>query len=839
MSNNINRGPRSSVSGLGTTSSLGTVWSSIIAPIKRFWEVPAIHLSTYYGTPNQLGRPGPVLAVWVERAAMLRSRAKQRLKKQQQQQQKLQAATASGTLISNPSSLSHHTVTTQTGTSFSRGSNSSPSVLSDLVGVAHSPTSARNGGVQRILKCVTSGATSTALSDDSPVPEIEGVLLVTPRAIERYQLNGLPMKRVALPDTITCFVPTKIAGVGRVFVCGTQKGRVYVLKASMFDSMLIFDTACIDRNLCQSLQRATSPAGTSSCLRSQTNVSCFTAPKKVSVFADPPRLLAEVMIHRRLTSKCYESRTSFLSDRGVARAAGDAEGGKRRPSLTSLADADGDQRAATHEAPNGQEEDLESYPALLLSCLSTLTGDGMTSALLEARANALREAQSLDVGQNAGQSLGQSLGSSRFQPVQRSVSRRGSEPRNDGDRESGIPESGNQSSTLDDHVLSGGLVDSESDLSYDEATLERDQRLMTVLQERLASRAEICSLGVKCSFSNFSETLLAGDSRGRIFAWDVPSGRLIYVFEYPKQPELARDTPCTSDFVDDSSSYAPEHDVLGGIHVAALLAIHVQKAEHHLWAGYGSGLIAVYSLATGSLVRLLRESAAIRAIELASQMAVVLTLSGNHTLTAWNSRTFVPIKSFTMDQLTSGLPITCLKIVECERRIHGSPQAILFLGCVDGSIAIQRLCWEDPVCRSRSHSTHAHLRLSDVSPAPYGAFTTMQTGFLDSVSTAPFNSIEGVYAEPPSTSGIHKASVPAQLHHAGQQELCCTLLRAFVRDAAPRCPISALWVDASLDTLFIGDASGIVATLLPIRHLFGGGIPEMPKHNGSRSSGVG
>lgn len=38
-------------------SSTSSLWSSIVGPIKKLWEVPTIHLSTYYGLPNQAGRP--------------------------------------------------------------------------------------------------------------------------------------------------------------------------------------------------------------------------------------------------------------------------------------------------------------------------------------------------------------------------------------------------------------------------------------------------------------------------------------------------------------------------------------------------------------------------------------------------------------------------------------------------------------------------------------------------------------------------------------------------------------------------------------------------------------
>lgn len=68
----------------------------------------------------------------------------------------------------------------------------------------------------------TSSISNPAVSVEEIIPEIEGVLLVTPCAIERYQLNGTIVKRAALPEAITAFLGTKIAGIGRVFLCGTQ-----------------------------------------------------------------------------------------------------------------------------------------------------------------------------------------------------------------------------------------------------------------------------------------------------------------------------------------------------------------------------------------------------------------------------------------------------------------------------------------------------------------------------------------------------------------------------------------------------------------------------------------
>lgn len=142
---------------------------------------------------------------------------KQRAKKQLQR--KLQApssnVSSSMTTPSGPTSQSN---------SFRAGSVATsigvPSVSDFATG--HNRNDSKVRSVHRLIRRVTTGTTSVTASEDSSVPEIEGVLLVTPRAIERFQLNGLPMKRAALPETITCFVPAKIAGVGRVLICGTQ-----------------------------------------------------------------------------------------------------------------------------------------------------------------------------------------------------------------------------------------------------------------------------------------------------------------------------------------------------------------------------------------------------------------------------------------------------------------------------------------------------------------------------------------------------------------------------------------------------------------------------------------
>lgn len=46
------------------TASTLSLWGSIVNPIKKLWEVPTIYLSTFYGLPNQAGRPVSINRGW-------------------------------------------------------------------------------------------------------------------------------------------------------------------------------------------------------------------------------------------------------------------------------------------------------------------------------------------------------------------------------------------------------------------------------------------------------------------------------------------------------------------------------------------------------------------------------------------------------------------------------------------------------------------------------------------------------------------------------------------------------------------------------------------------------
>lgn len=208
-----------------------------------------------------------------------------------------------------------------------------------------------------------------------------------------------------------------------------------------------------------------------------------------SVFANPPRLVAEVVIEHSSTSDSASEvkpleHTSFSSSHPTLRAdANDA--------------ASSSELSPTSRSTGGKEKTFSNLENPLLSCLSTLTGDGMTSALLEARALAVQEAYHRGMLSSSLVFKQQEDGRSNFTS-------------HDNDSSNNCNTSTFVTPTLK-------TVDQlEQPCNVAPSLLFSDSQLMQALQASLACRSEICSVTVKCSFANFAEALLAGDSKGRV-----------------------------------------------------------------------------------------------------------------------------------------------------------------------------------------------------------------------------------------------------------------------------------------------------------------------------------
>jgi len=83
-------------------------------------------------------------------------------------------------------------------------------------------------------------------------------------------------------------------------------------------------------------------------------------------------------------------------------------------------------------------------------------------------------------------------------------------------------------------------------------------------------------------------------------------------------------------------------------------------------------------------------------------------------------------------------------------------------------------------------------------------------GTLPVTDDAPFSDIKA------SSRSFEQEELGAD---ANTSSVMCILVRNFVRETEPKCPVTSIAIDLALDAAFIGDASGIVATLHPIGHL--------------------
>lgn len=74
-----------------------------------------------------------------------------------------------------------------------------------------------------------------------PRNELQGLVVASPLSLERFSFEGRLLQRAAPPQPLTCCRGGKIGGVGRVLLCGSQAGRVFIVNAETFDLMLELD----------------------------------------------------------------------------------------------------------------------------------------------------------------------------------------------------------------------------------------------------------------------------------------------------------------------------------------------------------------------------------------------------------------------------------------------------------------------------------------------------------------------------------------------------------------------------------------------------------------------
>ncbi|OEH78178.1 hypothetical protein cyc_01620 [Cyclospora cayetanensis] len=75
-----------------------------------------------------------------------------------------------------------------------------------------------------------------------PRNELQGLVVASPLSLERFSFEGQLLQRAAPPQPLTCCRGGKIGGVGRVLLCGSQSGTVFIVNAETFELMLELDT---------------------------------------------------------------------------------------------------------------------------------------------------------------------------------------------------------------------------------------------------------------------------------------------------------------------------------------------------------------------------------------------------------------------------------------------------------------------------------------------------------------------------------------------------------------------------------------------------------------------
>eukprot|EP01071_Lankesteria_metandrocarpae_P008400 Lankesteria_metandrocarpae@DN4954_c0_g1_i11.p1 len=83
-----------------------------------------------------------------------------------------------------------------------------------------------------------------------------GLIVLTPRAADWYQLDGQNTNSTVFPEPANAFCFARVAGVGRVFVFSSQRGRVFIVKVDEPSSMIIVDIHC--QSAAQIVERASS-----------------------------------------------------------------------------------------------------------------------------------------------------------------------------------------------------------------------------------------------------------------------------------------------------------------------------------------------------------------------------------------------------------------------------------------------------------------------------------------------------------------------------------------------------------------------------------------------------
>ncbi|CEM26331.1 unnamed protein product [Vitrella brassicaformis CCMP3155] len=353
------------------------------------------------------------------------------------------------------------------------------------------------------------------------------------------------------------------------------------------------------------------------------------------------------------------------------------------------------------------------------------------------------------------------------------------------------------------------LPDNERHTDAADGDADHGDSLPTTGMAAGALDLSITAVGVYTGLDGFAQRVLAGNQRGQVIIWEVPSERVLHTISSPRlvtshgtslsaasTAARSSDAPPTAPSDEgqqpsDGRRPSQEDGSQGGWRRASSLVsegrdfigcMAVVRALRQLWVGYGSGMVAVYQLKDFRLDTTISfaaeakggggeaidsEGGASPATEMESGLPVnalcwcaplglLLALVGSRSVFVLSAETMSIVQRYSAGLMTCGSLLSSIKVVdEPLGGSHAAPASILLLAGVDGSLVMRRLL----------------RRGSD--------------GKIQCVL------IRQLGAELPSESDI---------------------------------PITCLHVDSPLDALFCGDASAVCSIVRPFRvHLLSAG----------------
>lgn len=466
--------------------------------------------------------------------------------------------------------------------------------------------------------------------------ELNGLVVATPRVIERFTLDGKMCQHVGLPEPLTCFTNGKIGGMGRVLLCATQGGKVFILKANSFENMLELNSRSASVGVCTNRQLTRSPS------LSPTS----TAPP---IIPSGPGTV-DMTPSGNLTFTREQTKTSLVDEKrcyGVE--------------VCSLAVKETFAELIKYVMAGNVSGQIFMWevPSTKLLKIIDYVAEYMSQ-------QATRAAQ---------------VGQARWKEDTGSRNAFTADQEEEEDESDHTNDDSLRCSLLSESLLSGEMeqigelclhpsaahqeqLSDESDTSSDDQRAKKDDGEITPVEFRdqpLHSMAP------------------PGDDVGGGLE-DIDLGKSPLMHSHPRENPGPNTEDATSTDQDKTTSRC---------HVGAMK--YVGGDKNMLWVGYGNGCLVVFDLWDLS-VKMITSLAglAVSQILYSSYLDVMITLSGNQAVGLWDAGTLTRLRNIPAPMLTCGVPLSYVYLLEAPPN-WDTTQTVLLSACMDGSIFARRI----------------------------------------------------------------------------------------------------------------------------------------------------